>query len=71
MVPTRPALGHYGLDEEGDTVRRYISRPNQKPTRNKFKPSGEYKEQIEKRESSECGSQYPLYLGLSRALTIT
>ena len=25
MVPTRPALGHYGLDEEGDTVRRYIN----------------------------------------------
>ena len=26
MVPTRPALGHYGLDVEGDTVRRYISK---------------------------------------------
>ena len=25
MVPTRPALGHYGLDEEGDTVRWYIN----------------------------------------------
>ena len=24
MVPTRPALGYYGLDEEGDTVRWYI-----------------------------------------------
>ena len=33
LVPTRPVLGHYGLDEEGGTVRRYI---NYKPTSNPF-----------------------------------